>query len=181
MTHRKAVLALLAVLAALLLVVAAGCGGSSDEAADDAAIETTSDTGEDEMTDDEATSEDESSDEDLGGFGIADEDCLELAQAGAKVAQAVDPSGNFDAEGVAAFYEELAANAPEEIQDDLLVFADYMEEVAEAFQGIDLSSGAAPSPEDLQALQALGDIGPEVQEASENLSAWATENCTVGG
>ncbi len=184
MTHRKAVLALLAVLAALLLVVAAGCGGSSDEAADDAVIETTSGSGEDEMTDDEAMSEEESSDEgsvgDLGGFDIADEDCLELAQAGAKIAQAANPSGDFDAEGVAAFYEDLAANAPEEIQDDLLVFADYMEEVAQAFQGIDLSSGETPSPEDLQALQALGNIGPEVQEASENLSAWATENCTGG-
>lgn len=183
--HRKAGVALLAVLAALLLV-AAGCGGSSDEASDDTAIEETvtetagsGDEEEGESMDDESEM---GTDDDAGSvFDIADEDCLELAQAGAKIAEAVDPSGNFDAEGVASFYEELASNAPEEIQDDLLVFAGYMAEVAEAFQGIDLSSGAAPSPEALAALQALSDIGPEVQQASENLSAWATENCTVGG
>jgi ABC-type glycerol-3-phosphate transport system substrate-binding protein len=180
MTQRRALLALLALLAALLLV-AAGCGGSSDEGSDEAAVETTTETNgdEEEMEEEGETTEDETETGGLSAF--ANEDCQELASIGASIAQAVDPSGTFDADEAAQLYEQLAEKAPDEIQDDLAVFADYMAQVAEALSGVDLTSGQQPSAEDLQALQALSNIGPEVEQAAENLSAWASENCSVGG
>lgn len=175
MNTQRRIVVLVSVLAALLLV-AAGCGGSdsSEEAtSDETTVETTVE------TTDEATSDDDST----SAAGVfADEDCLELASIGAKIAQAVDPSGSFDADEAAAFYDELAAKAPEEIRDDLEVFAGYLAEVAAAIEGIDLTSGELPSPDDLAKLEELAQSADaEVQEAADNLSAWAEENCGIGG
>jgi hypothetical protein len=179
MNTQRRIVVLVSVLTALLLV-AAGCGGSdsSEEArSDETTVETTVETS-DEATD-EATSDDDST----SAAGIfASEDCVELASIGAKIAQAVDPSGSFDADEAAAFYDELAAKAPEEIRDDLEVFAGYLAEVAAALEGIDLTSGEVPSPDDLAKLQEVAQSADaEVQEAADNLSAWAEENCSIGG
>ncbi len=184
MIQRGAMATLVAVLAALILV-AAGCGGSSEESSGEAATETavvsSEEAGDDSMADDDMATEDDSDDTTGSLSAFADEDCLRLASIGASIAQAVDPTGDFDAEEAAQLYDELADKAPEEIQDDLAVFADYLAEIAEVLADVDLASGQAPSAEDLQALQSLGDVGPEVEQASENLSAWAEENCSVGG
>jgi hypothetical protein len=183
MTQRRVVPALLLVLAALLFV-AAGCGGSSDEGTDEAVVETSADTGEETMDHEEMTDEEEMTDTtgDTGALSaFASEDCAQLATIGASIAQAVDPSGNFDADEASQLYEQLAEKAPAEIQDDLAVFANYLGEIADALQGVDLSSGQAPSPEAAQKLQALSNTSPEVQQAANHLSDWASENCTTGG
>jgi len=51
---------------------------------------------------------------------------------------------------------------------------------AEALKGLDLSSGAAPSAEQLQKLQELSKTfdQAELQKASANIEAWVQENCS---
>ena len=62
------------------------------------------------------------------------------------------------------------------------MLANAMDEIAEALKDVDLSSGATPDPETIQKLQELGQTldNAEIQQASDNLEAWATENCTSG-
>ena len=187
MTQRRALWALLAMIAVLALV-AAGCGGSDSSSAsgDETTIETTDETssGDETMADETMADEDTTGESsDIGGSlgAFADKDCIELASIGSKLAQAVDPSGSFDAGEAATLYEQLMDKAPAEIRDDLAVFADYLKEISELLQGVDLSSGQQPSAEDLAKLEKLGSLDTtEVQKASENLAAWASENCSAG-
>ena len=62
------------------------------------------------------------------------------------------------------------------------MFAEEFGKFAEAIAGIDLSGGTTPSAEDLAKIQeataAFED--PRIQEASDNIEAWAEENCTTG-
>ena len=196
MTQRRALWALLAMIAVLALV-AAGCGGSDSSSAsgDETTIETTDETTDETSSGDETMADETMADEtmadedttgessDTGGSlgAFADKDCIELASIGSKLAQAVDPSGSFDAGEAATLYEQLMDKAPAEIRDDLAVFADYLKEISELLQGVDLSSGQQPSAEDLAKLEKLGSLDTtEVQKASENLAAWASENCSAG-
>ena len=179
-----ALVALLALLAALTLM-AAGCGGSDEAGSDDTAIETTTDeTTEDDTTTDETETTDETDtteDSDVSAF--ASEDCLELASIGTKLSEALSASGGTgDFDATATYFEQLVDKAPDEIKDDLATIAGAWEEIAEALGDVDLSSGGTPSAEDLQALQELGTrlSTTELTQASENIAAWATENCTTG-
>ena len=76
-------------------------------------------------------------------------------------------------------FDEIADQVPEEIRDDYQVLADNFQELADALKGIDLASGETPSPEALAKLQELSASldTPEVQQATENIEAWARENC----
>jgi hypothetical protein len=176
--RRAALLALLALLGAVALL-AAGCGGGdSESAADETTIETTT-----EADTDTDTTEDtgEMTDEDTDLSAFASEDCLQLAQVGARFSESM--SGTGDVGDVETFFQELADKAPDEIADDLRVLAEAMGEYAEAFQGIDLTGAAAADPETIQKLQELAakfDDEKYVQ-ASENIQAWAEENCSTGG
>ena len=59
------------------------------------------------------------------------------------------------------------------------MLADNFQELADALKGIDFSAGETPSPEALAELQELSSKldTPEVQQATENIEAWARENC----
>lgn len=75
----------------------------------------------------------------------------------------------------------LAADAPEEIADDLTTVADalgaYYETIADA--GIDLSDPATLTPEAVAALEdaAAAFESSEFQAASDGITAWFEENC----
>lgn len=180
MSTRKNVVALLVLVAALALAlgsVVSGCGGSSDDAA---AIETTTETTETETTEEATETEETGTDTGLGA--LAGEDCIELAGIGAKLGQAMAALGgqNTDVGAIADVFEELAGSAPDEIKDDLEVLAAGIAEMAKALEGVDFSSGATPSAEQLAELQnAMESIDtPALTEASTNVERWATANCS---
>ena len=166
-------------LAALALLVA-GCGGDDggDEAAgttDTAVVEDTDSTetteGSTTATDEESTTSDDD--------GVALEgECARFAGLSAKLQQAVSGTSG-DLESATEVFEEIADQVPEEIRDDYEVLAANFRELAEALKGIDLTSGQAPSAEALQKLQEVASKldTPEARKATENIEAWARENC----
>ncbi len=181
--RRFAVLAL-----GVLAFAAAGCGGddSSSEAASDTQAEestTVEETTTDTMTED-TTSEDTSTestdttnldDIDLGDLSG---DCLEFAGIGLKIGEAMSGT-NGDISKTADLFDELVANAPDEIKDDLQVISEGVATLAEAMKGIDVTSGATPSADQLAKMQAaLASVdSAELQAASKNVEAWAQANC----
>jgi hypothetical protein len=174
MRKRGSAMALFALLAAAALL-AAGCGGggssSSEAESDTTTVETTAEETET-TTDDGDTS------------AFASKDCLELAGIGAKFAEAAAPTGaQSDPEAAAAFFEELVEKAPDEIKDDMAVLAEAIAEITTALKGIDLTGAAAADPETLAKLQELGEkfSDPKYQQASQNIEAWAKDNCSTSG
>ncbi len=186
MASRRNVVALLVLVTALVLV-ASGCGGSGDSSGDDTAIETTTETDATTETETEATeteeTETEETDADAGLGALADEDCLELASIGAKFSEALGATGATDYEATSELFDELVDKAPDEIKNDLAIFAGAWKEIAAALADVDLSSGATPSPETIQKLQELGEKfnTPELTKALENLGAWTQEHCGTTG
>jgi len=166
MNGRKVIVLLLAVLA----LAAAGCGGddSSDASGD-------TDTAVVEETTTEDTTEATSGDEDVAALGGK---CTELAGIGAKFSQAT-AGGQAGLEEVSKLIDELADNVPDEIKDDFQVLAQNYSKLAEAMKGVDLSSGEQPSAEALAKMQEVAASlnSPEIQQASTNISNWATKNC----
>jgi hypothetical protein len=179
---------LLLLLVAALALVAAGCGGddsseASGDATETAVVET-------ETTDDDGTMTDDGgtmTDDDDGTTTDADEDidvgdlsgeCAQFAGISSKLAQSLSGQ-DADLDEAARVFDEIADEVPDEIKDDYRVIADNFAKLAEALQGVDLSSGAVPDPETLAKLEELGRTldSAEVQQASENLEAWARENC----
>jgi hypothetical protein len=181
MTDRRRVslFALLALLGALALL-AAGCGGGSDESSGstETTVETTVDTETTEETDTSSETTEETDTTSANPF--ASEDCLQLANIGAKFSEAMsgqDATANLDT--TSAFFDELVSQAPDEIKDDLATLASAWKEIASALKDVDLSSGQTPSPETIAKLQELGNKfnTPELQKASQHLQQWATDNC----
>jgi hypothetical protein len=169
-TARRLAVLLLAALALL----AAGCGGDdSDSSAsgDDAAAVETEAT---DATDDSATEDDGTSDDDSAAL---EGECANFAGLSAKLSSAL--AGTNGVDSAAEVFDEIADQVPEEIRDDYEVLVDNFRELADALKGIDISSGGTPSPEALAKLQELsGKLDtPEVQQATENIEAWARENC----
>lgn len=77
--------------------------------------------------------------------------------------------------------ETFAANAPDEIADDMQTLAAAYAQVTQALAdaGYDPTSGVAPTPEQAAALQqaTAGLNSEEFQQASDNVSAWFEEQC----
>jgi hypothetical protein len=158
---------------AVLALVAAGCGGddsseASGDATETAVVET-------ETTDDDGTATDADEDIDIGDLSG---ECAQFAGISSKLAQSLGGQ-DADLEEAARVFDEIADEVPDEIKDDYRVIADNFAKIAEALKGVDLTSGAVPDPETLAKLEALGQTldSAEVQQASENLEAWARENC----
>jgi hypothetical protein len=144
-----------------------------------------SDDGEDMDDSDDAdddNSDDDSSDDDMDDLDGALDDlnalgpCMDAAIAWASIALApltlMSPDVTEEQiEELNATIEEMEADIPEEIADDLLVIQEAFAEYAEAFD--------ADGTLDLQALEAMGEMmeSDEYVEASENVDAWFTENC----
>lgn len=160
---------LIVLLLASLALVAAGCGGddSSDATGD-------TDTAVVEETTTEETTETTSDDEDISLSGK----CAEFAGLGAKISQAMS-GGNAGLDEASELFDELASQVPDEIKADFEVIAENFAKLAEALKDVDLTSGATPSPEDLEKLQELTASldSEEVQTASANIEKWAEENC----
>lgn len=184
MGSRRNVVALLTLVAALALV-ASGCGSSSESSSDETTIETETGATETDTTVEAVTEDTEAETESGAGIGaLANEDCLELANVGAKLSQALGATGaTADSEATTEFFDELADKAPDEIKDDLTVLAAAWQEIAATLGDVDLTSGDTPSPEDIQKLQELSTKfdTPELTEASQNLAAWSQEHCGTGG
>jgi hypothetical protein len=77
--------------------------------------------------------------------------------------------------------ENFAANAPDEIADDMQTLAAAYAQVTQALadSGYDPTSGVAPTPEQAAALQqaTAGLNSEEFQQASDNVTAWFQEQC----
>ncbi|HSI96723.1 MAG TPA: hypothetical protein VK926_00030 [Gaiellaceae bacterium] len=154
-----------------LSLVGVGCGGGDDEATEDTVDTLTL-----------PTTTDETDGSDLGAF--ASGECLELVSAGLALSQAFTAasSGAGDLEETSELFDRLVDKAPAEIRADLQTLAGFYSEYVEVLKDLDLQAGQVPSGEDLQKLQsALASIDqPELQAASERLSAWAETNCPGG-
>ena len=159
-------------LLAVLALVAAGCGGDDES---DASGDTETAIVE-ETTADETTETTEETEDD--GTGALGENCAELAGIGSRLAQSLSGQAG-DLDEAQELFDEIADQVPEEIRDDYEVVAENFGKIAEGLKDLDLGSGATPSSEDLQKLQELTASldSAEVREASENISAWAEENC----
>ena len=166
---------------ALVLALAGfGCGGGDDTASDTDTVvtETTDDTTTDTTDTDETTTDETDETDDDGSF--ATEDCTELATATAAFSQAFSTSTfGEDVDDTSEIFDEFAEGAPEEIRDDIRVLAEAYAEYAEVLEDADIEPGEVPDARAIAALQAaLARIDQEgVNEASANVSAWATANC----
>ena len=160
-----------------VLLLTAACGGGDDESA--AGTEAAATTESPAATDATDTTSDDSSDDsgDEPSFE-GSSDCVELAQLGAKVSEALSGTGG-DVEKTEEFLNEFADKAPDEISDDFQVIADAYSKIAEALGDVDIASGETPDPEALAKLQELSTEldQAKLQEANTNITAWVTENC----
>lgn len=171
-------LALAGLLAAVALA-AGGCGGddtSSDAAGTTVAAETTEPaTTEAETT--EATTEETAEPSD-----ISDEDCEKLGTFAAElfetfaVAALAGPGGS--AETARELFEELVADVPDELADDLATMAGAWAEITVALEKIDLTRDPQSAADfaKLQALTSKFDT-PELQQARTNVQNWVEEDC----
>ena len=114
-------------------------------------------------------------------------DCTELADLSAKFTQALGAatsgSGTPDLEATAKAYEELADEVPEEIRDPFKTVAAAFSTYADALKDVDLTPGETPDAETLAKISAAVSKlnNTELTEASAEIAAWATKNCTTGG
>ncbi len=179
---------------ALLVFAFAGCGGDDNGASGDTTTtettttetttteDTTTDTETTETETETTTTEDEDTDTTetsaLGDDFATSENCREFAEVGSRLSEAFTGAGSTDLDEASDAFAELTASAPAEIKDDFQVIADAYNKLADALQGVDLSS-TNPDP---QALAKLAQASQELDQAkltqaSTNISTWAQENC----
>ncbi len=165
---------------AVLALVAAGCGGSSNnEASSDtdttATIQTTPNTETETSTEGSTLTETDTGD--TGEVALGGK-CAELAQLGAKLSQSMTGQTG-DLESASKLFDEIAGQVPDEIKGDYEVIAKNFKKIAEAFKGVNLQSGQAPSADQAAKLQqVLASIdNAEVQKATQHIEAWAKANC----
>jgi hypothetical protein len=159
-------------------IAGAGCGGGDDEAS--ATDETTiTDTTTDDTTDETTTEEETDTDGD-GAFSSGE--CSELVAASAAISQAFAAQGQGDLGEVEELFDRFADQVPEELQDDVQVLSDAYSDYLAALADAGLEPGETPTAEEAgQLVQALSAIDAQaVQEAGEELTAWANANCPSG-
>jgi hypothetical protein len=185
---RKVVTLLVIACFGTFVFAAAGCGGDDESASGDTTTTettttedtettetTTTETTETEDTDTDTTDTTETGD--LGDFATS-ENCAEFAEIGSRISEAFTGTGAADLDEASDAFAELTAAAPDEIKDDFQVIADAYNKLADALQGVDLTS-TNPDPE---ALAKLTQISQELDQAkltqaSTNISNWARDNC----
>ncbi|MDQ3913837.1 MAG: hypothetical protein M3323_00685 [Actinomycetota bacterium] len=86
------------------------------------------------------------------------------AQAFCDNQEEMDAIDTADPEAMAEAIDELAADAPDEISDDVQLIADTLQDLDEV-----------DTPEEAEALNSS-----ELQEASERIEEWVDENCEEG-
>ena len=87
--------------------------------------------------------------------------------------------GDVDGATYADQLDELAANAPDEIQADFEVLTGELGPFFRALGELDITAGGTPSPDQVAELQSLSqDLdSAAVEEASANIDTWFQENC----
>ena len=175
---------LVVLLAALALALsAAGCGGGDESSASSDATMTesiTDETATDETTTDETSTDTTGSDTDAP-FNWASEDCQNLVKAYVGLSAAVAAaSGGQDVSGDIEKFAQYVDEVPDEIRDDVKTIAAAYTTFLDELEKIGYKPGEVPTADQIQALQdASQSVGsPEVQAASERLTAWTNENCT---
>lgn len=168
---------LLALLLGVLALAAVGCGGddSSSSAADDAST----------ISSDDGSSDTGSDDVDLDDIDLGDlsGECKDFALAATKMSEAISGGSSFNADESVEFFEGLVEAAPDDLKTEFELYADAFAKLGELdLEGIDLTSGATPTPEQLAKLEELGKVfdDPSLQAAGEKISAWMEENCKTG-
>lgn len=183
MTKRSTRLRLLALVAAVAVFVAA-CGDDDNVASnDDSSSETDG-----ESNETENRAEDAVSDQFADQLG---EKCGFLAEfVGVGFEGAFDPSAAMTGETfnfseafapIAKEFQEVAAAAPDEIQDAFQTMADGFDELVEQFEDVevDFSDPQNIDPEALEAFDSIDTAfdSDELNEASEEIEAWIGDNC----
>jgi hypothetical protein len=169
-----------AAVALTLLAGMSACGDDGGGDGDEASATTSG-------TEDEGSgNEDESSGDDVDvDSAFVGEECEEFSEAfinaGASLGGAFGGGGDEDLEDVAGYFEEISDNVPDEIGDAFETYAEAFAAYARALADadVDLSDPSNIDPEDAQALAAAGEAfsEPEVQEASEAITTYVSENC----
>jgi hypothetical protein len=126
-------------------------------------------------------SEDTDTGTDFSGFATS-ENCREFLSFASAISSALSGSSDTDVQAAADAMQKFADEAPDEIEDDFRVLADAYEKIADALEGVDLSSDTPPA----EAIAKLAQLSQEIDsaalaQASANISAWTQENCSVGG
>jgi hypothetical protein len=200
---------LIAVPVAALVLVAAGCGGGSTDSAsestatveavdtsantDTAATDTSASTDTSAMTDTTATDTggtDTSSATDTGatatttsGGDASFAGCPQLEGLSKKYAQilgaATTGNGKTDFQAIAKAYKSLAEEVPEAIRPAFRTLAEAFTSYAEAFKGIDLSSGKTPDAATLAKIASATKSldNKKLSAATAEIEAWAQKNC----
>ena len=104
--------------------------------------------------------------------------CKSFADLGAAFSSALSgASGNPQKE--AKLFQQFVDQAPSDIKADMQVISDDFTKIADALQGVDLSSGKTPDAATLAKIASLqGSIDQQkLETAEQHISAWATANC----
>lgn len=167
----------------VLALAFAGCGGSKKSAATTettttaatTTTETTTAATDTTATDTTATTDTSSTDTTAttGAAGFASaQNCQEFANISSQISSALTGSGSVA--DVQKAFDELAAAAPSEIKGDFETLSKYFGQVADAVGN--LQPGETPSADAIAKLQAIDTT--EVNQASQNIAKWTSENCT---
>jgi len=171
-----------AAVALTLLGGMTACG--DDGGGDDEASGSASGTEEEETTTTEGDTGDGATDLEGSLFSGECEEYYEaFASANAGIAAAFTGETG-DIEEASEFFAEAVDNAPDEIQDDLEVFAESYTDFVQALADLDIDFSDPSSFQDAEVLaefEALSEefTSPEFIEASEAIQAYAVENCDV--
>ena len=166
---------LISVLLVVPAIAAAGCGGSKSTTTTAAASSSTAAT---------TTSSATATSSAKGSTSFASsKNCVQLAQLGAKISQAMQAKSGGDIASSLKAEERafgvLAAAAPDDIKGDFETFGKAFGTYADALGKSGFKAGTAPSPAQIAALtkaaQALAT--PKLQAAEQHLSSWAHKNC----
>ena len=177
--RRITVLALVAVIALL----GAACGGDDDDSG-----------GEDtEATDDGTTTDDGGDESDDGGDDGGEGGDLAAAIAGmggcsgaaaavsASMFAGLNPEAAEQLEENRAFFDDFESSVPDDIKDDVALFAEYVEAYSEVLGDYDANDFRDPdkAAEMSEAFEDLEDDYPsdDMQAASDRISDWFTEEC----
>jgi mevalonate kinase len=193
----------IAVPVAALVLVAAGCGGSSSSSAGDttatvASVDTSASTDTSVSTDmtstDTGATDTGATDTTAGtdtttttsGGNASFAGCKKLIDLSGKysqvIAAATSANGKTNFETIAKAYKAFAEEVPEEIRGAFRTLAEAFSSYAEAFKGIDLSSGKTPDPATLAKLAnaAKSLDNKKLTAATAEIEAWGKKNCKTG-
>ena len=109
------------------------------------------------------------------------ENCREFVKFASELSDALLGKGDTDMQAAADAMQKFAGQAPTEVRDDFKTLADAYSKIANALQGVDLSSGQTPSAAVIAKLAKLSHAidSTKLAHASANISAWTTKNCTT--